>query len=306
MDTESRMKEISQSLKRDVKDLLGESANIVTGIFKQGWCTVQGIGDKWKAFAREVSGAVENLIKPAFLEGGTEAPSLSLDPEGQPIVTVMESTHEHLPVGKRMTLSEVDAQMQVLGESFWDSGESSRPVTVAIDYMMDGQNDRYWLPLQVGICPPLLEQMKDHVNSCLANAGEVAQLFEEAPAPLQAILHDQFGPQLHADLEKLSTRVIGLFRQHLNIAKLEQQFDAQASVMPEKKQAAFRQAMSAAVVELRRAANTGEETRPAAERVRLTPMAEQTEKPRQSVKVHLRQLTSGKAQPHKKRSGPER
>lgn len=297
------MKEISASLKRDVKDLLGESAHVVTSIFKQGWCTVRGIGDKWKAFAHDVSGAVENLMKPAFLEVGKEAPCPTLEPEEPPIVTVMESEDEHLPVGRRMTLSEADAQINELNEYYF--GDPDRPIKVVIDYMMDGQNDRYWLPLQVGTGVPLLEQMQSHVNACLtADGDDVARLFKDAPGPLQAVLHEQFGPQLHADLQKLSTRVIGLFRQHLNIAKLEQQFIVQASAMPELKQNAFRASMNRAIIDLRRATNTSTEIpRPLPS---IYPMTESQSNPRRSVRISLQQLKNDVSEPPKGRTSPER
>lgn len=91
MEHNSRMKEITGNLKQDVKDLLGESASLFTGFFKRGACTVRAVADKWKAFAHDISAAVDDLMKPPFAEGGPEAPMVSLDPEGEPIVTVMES-----------------------------------------------------------------------------------------------------------------------------------------------------------------------------------------------------------------------
>ena len=55
------MKEIAGNLRRDVKDLLGESANIVTGIFKDGLCTVRGAANRWRNFTRDISGAFVSL-----------------------------------------------------------------------------------------------------------------------------------------------------------------------------------------------------------------------------------------------------
>lgn len=85
MEHNSRMKEITGNLKQDVKDLLGESASLFTGFFKRGACTVRAVADKWKAFAHDISAAVDDLMKPPFAEGGPEAPMVSLDPEGEPI-----------------------------------------------------------------------------------------------------------------------------------------------------------------------------------------------------------------------------
>ena len=95
------MKEIAGNLRRDVKDLLGESANIVTGIFKDGLCTVRGAANRWRNFTRDISGAFVSLFKST-----NEALLPDLSPEQQPIVTVMESADEHLPVGARMTLDQ--------------------------------------------------------------------------------------------------------------------------------------------------------------------------------------------------------
>lgn len=73
MEHNSRMKEITGNLKQDVKDLLGESASLFTGFFKRGACTVRAVADKWKAFAHDISAAVDDLMKPPFAEGGPEA-----------------------------------------------------------------------------------------------------------------------------------------------------------------------------------------------------------------------------------------
>ena len=91
-----------------------------------------------------------------------------LSPEQQPIVTVMESKDENLPVGARMTLSEAETQIGALNQRYWDSDEPERPVRVAIDYMLDGEVDRYWLPLRTGPgCGSLLEQMP---SACLGGS----------------------------------------------------------------------------------------------------------------------------------------
>ena len=58
------MKEIAGNLKRDMKDLLGESASIVAGFFKQGLCTVRGMTNRWKNFTQDISDAVGALFQP--------------------------------------------------------------------------------------------------------------------------------------------------------------------------------------------------------------------------------------------------
>ena len=106
------MKEIAGNLRRDVKDLLGESANIVTGIFKDGLCTVRGAANRWRNFTRDISGAFVSLFKST-----NEALLPDLSPEQQPIVTVMESMDENLPIGARMTLSEAETRIGELNHS---------------------------------------------------------------------------------------------------------------------------------------------------------------------------------------------
>lgn len=277
------MKEIAGNLRRDVKDLLEESANIVTGLFKDGLCTVRGAATRWRNFTRDISGAFVSLFKST-----NEALLPDLSPEQQPIVTIMESMDENLPVGTRMTLSDAETQIGELNRSYWDSDEPERPVRVAIDYMLDGEVDRYWLPIRTGPgCGSMLEQMQYLVETTLDHPGDVAQLFEDAPAGLRELLHEQFGPQLHDDLEKLATRVIGFFQQHHTITKLEQQFQAQAAVMPEKEKEKFLEYTKTAITDLRKAANTSKTTAPVQEH---TTPARDSDRPRQSVKIKLHQI----------------
>ena len=235
IDTNNRMKEIAGNLRRDVKDLLGESANIVTGLFKDGLCTVRGAANRWRNFTRDISGAFVSLFKST-----NEALLPDLSPEQQPIVTVMESADEHLPVGARMTLSEAETRIGELNRDYWDSDEPERPVRVAIDYMLDGEVDRYWLPLRTGPgCRSLLEQMAYHVETNLKHPEEATRLFADAPAGLRELLHEQFGPQLHDDLEKLAGRGLTFFPQHHTITKLEQQFQTQERLCRRRKKKNF-------------------------------------------------------------------
>ncbi len=282
------MKEIAGNLRRDVKDLLGESANIVTGLFKDGLCTVRGAANRWRNFTRDISGAFVSLFKST-----NEALLPDLSPEQQPIVTVMESADEHLPVGARMTLSEAETRIGELNRDYWDSDEPERPVRVAIDYMLDGEVDRYWLPLRTGPgCRALLEQMAYHVETNLKHPEEATRLFADAPAGLRELLHEQFGPQLHDDLEKLAGRVLTFFQQHHTITKLEQQFQTQAAAMPQKEKEKFLEYAKAAVTDLRKAANTSKTIAPSQERAAPVSAApvRSGDRPRQSVKVKLHQI----------------
>ena len=85
MEANSRMREITGNLRRDMKDLLGESAHIVTGFFKRGVCTVRAVADKWRTFTQDISAAVDELMKPPFLEGGPDAPLSTMEEGAEPM-----------------------------------------------------------------------------------------------------------------------------------------------------------------------------------------------------------------------------
>lgn len=313
------MKEIAGNLKRDVKDLLDESANIVAGFFKQGLCTVRGMADRWKNFTQEVSGAMGTLFKP-FENALPPAPP----PEQEPMVTVMESEDPELPVGTRMTLYEAETRVEQLNHERWLSDAEAFPVKVAIDYTMEGEQDRYLLPLTMGAGRgSMLEQMEGFVTSCLSMPEVITLDFYTATKEMGPLLHEHFGPQLQADLEKLSTKVLGFFHQHCTISRLEQQFEAQALAMPEKEQEKFRTAAKEAVIDLRRVANTGqhqppaqhEQERPNQPEAGSTPTTaeprQEGKKPQRSVKVKLQQIKGGQskstpAAPQKRRTPSER
>ncbi len=307
MEQETRMKEIAGNLKRDVKDLLNESANIVAGFFKQGLCTVRGAATRWKNFTHGISESVGMLFQPVE---SALPPAPPLD--SQPMVTVMESNDPELPIGTRLTLYEAEMRIEELNHN-WDYDGPERAVTVAIDYIMEGEQDRYWLPLSTGPgCRPMLEQMEDYVTGCLSSPDDVTQGFYMAPEGLGALLHEHFGPQLQNDLEKLSTKVLHFFRQHSSISRMEQQFEVQTQAMPEKEREKFTRSMSETVVSLRRAANTGQVLPPAPEKMpeqttdqqaeqsassaqEKTPKKDGAQRPRRSVRIHIREIKAGQA-----------
>lgn len=208
-----------------------------------------------------------------------------------------------------------------------DSDGEPLPVKVAIDYTMEGEQDRYWLPLRMGAgCGSMLAQMSDYVTACLSSPDIITLDFYMAPKEMGTLLHEHFGPQLQTDLEKLSTKVLGFFHQHCTISRLEQQFEVQALAMPEKEQEKFRTSAKEAIVDLRRATNTGQQ-RPAAQHEQersnqpeaaaapttptVKPRQKTGEKAQRSVKVKLRQIKEGQSKnasttPIKKRTPSER
>jgi len=291
--TENRLKEIAGNLKKDVKELLSESARIVTGVFKQGHCTAKGAANGWKRFTNGISNLVRAINDPDLF-----APVVL--PGQEPLVTVKESACEDLPAGTRMTLSEAEQRIGDINESLWASDEPAKEVKVIIDYRMDNEQDRYCLPVVIGAGrQPMLAQMKEYVETSLQHPDMVCQDFYAAPPGLDKLLHEYFGPQFQEDLERLGNRVLVYFEQHCTISQLEQQFEKQAQAMPKKDQHRFRESAKRAVTALRRAANTGQEPsvpdREATEQAipkSPAPSPEKTNdrKPRQSVKVQLRQI----------------
>ncbi len=313
-----RMKEITGNLKQDVKDLLGESANLFTGFFKRGACTVRAVSDKWKDFARDISAAVDTLMKPPFAENGPEAPREELAPDAEPVVTVMESIEEHLPIGRQMTLSQANEEIRRLDMQYQEKEWTAQPVKIKIDYTRNGQTDRYWLPLQIGAGGGLLGQMKARLDSYRTDPEMVSRLFDTIPEEHRAAFEAGLTPFVNENVNELSTGLLHYFHRHCDIAALEQQFDAQASVLPEKEQPSFRTGAEKTVVGLRRAVNTGVPMeQPTVQREQtVVPVRPETqeqpsvgEKPRQSVRVRLweiKETGAGQPAPIKVRVRPHR
>ena len=302
IDTDSRMKEIAGNLKRDVKDLLGESANIVTGVFRRGACTVRVMADKWRAFAHDISGAVDTLMKPAFAEGGPEAPEPALDPAAEPVVTVTESMDGKPAVGAQMPLSQANALIGRLDREYRAADFSPAQVTVRIDYIKDGQTDRYWLPLEIGAGGGnLLEQMERRVENYRGDPEQVSRLFESVPEAHREELRGVFTPAIQSGLNDLSTGVLQHFRRHCDIADMEQQLQTQAAVLPEKEQTAFRESARETVAALRRTANGQPPEQPKPQRETQDPPTEPPAPPEPQ-----RDTQAGRAPEHPARPQPQR
>ena len=206
------MKEITGNLKRDVKDLLGESASLFTGFFKRGACTVRAVADKWKTFAHGISEAVDDLMKPPFAEGGPEAPAPLLNSKDEPIVTVVESADEHFPEKLQMPLSQAERRVLQIDELYRAHDREPQPVKVKIDYMKNGQTDRYFLPLQIGAGGSLLHQMKGHIDAYQASRENIDQLFRDAPDEYREALRSELTPFLHQSLDSLSGKLLPYFQ----------------------------------------------------------------------------------------------
>lgn len=120
MESNDRMSEIARDLKKDVKELLFESAAIVTGFFKRGLCTVRAAADKWKTFARNVSTAADELMKPPLIQE-MEVPATDLLPTDEPVVTVVESGDLNFPVGMKLSLSAANEYVRQMDALSYDA-----------------------------------------------------------------------------------------------------------------------------------------------------------------------------------------
>lgn len=307
------MKELTGNLQRDAKELLGESVGLVTGLFKRGVCTVRAVADKWKAFARDISGAVDALMKPPFAEGGPEAPApaLSLNTEAEPIVTITESMNGKLFAGQQMTLSEANELIGQLDQEYQEADIPSAKVKIKIDFTRNGQTDRYWLPLELGAGGNLLEQMKARLDYFHADPKRIERLFDDVSD--RAAFRAELMPFVNESINKLSTGLLHYFHRHCDIAALRQQFDAQASLLPEKQQQAFRETAERTIVSLRRAVNTGAPQsqpnveRPHREQAAAPSRQADRERTRSSVRTHIGQIKENQtrqAAPHKGRVRP--
>lgn len=304
IETESRMSEITGNLRRDVKDLLNESVNLVTGFFKRGVCTVRAVTDKWKAFARDISSAVDTLMEPPFVGNGPEAPTQELDPAAEPVVTVMESEDSRFPVGMKLPLSQANELVDNADMEQMEGGHLPMPVQVKIDYTKDGRTDRYWLPLEIGAGGDLLTQMKKHINRYLTHSEETAHLFQGVSEKYRDELHSAFAPMLEQSLWELSVDVLNYFRRHCDISTLEHTSALQAQALPEAQRENLLASTKLAVTTLRRAANTSQQPIAQHEHEQERPMfTQQAERPpqavpsrpRRSVKSRLRQLKGKQA-----------
>ena len=160
MESNDRMSEIARDLKKDVKELLFESAAVVTSFFKRGLCTVRAAADKWKTFARNVSTAADELMKPPLIQE-MEVPATDLLPTDEPVVTVVESGDLNFPVGMKLSLSAANEYVRQMDALSYDAKSTPHTVRIKIDYTQGETRDRYTFPLQIGSGRGgLLEQME--------------------------------------------------------------------------------------------------------------------------------------------------
>ncbi len=317
MEPNNRMSEITGNLKKDVKDLLSESANIVTGFFKRGLCTVRAVADKWKTFAQSISSAADELMKPPFIEG-PEAPAISLHPAAEPVVTVMESRDRGFPVGKRMTLSEANKYVRQMDTRRHEAKGTPHTVKIKIDYMLGDNCDRYWLPLEIGSGRGgLLEQMEQHLAYYRADPKRIIREldFSKVDAKYRDDIRASFLPFVQKSIDDLSNNLLPYFRSHCNITELKRTAEALIPAMGESRQAQYKEKLETQTAALRQKANSLELKQPPQQVQVRQDIPRQNARdtppqPRQSVRVRLEQIKAKQEaqakQPDRTRHAPSR
>lgn len=298
MEPKSRMDEITGNLKKDMKDLLAESANIVTGFFKRGLCTVRAVADKWKTFASSISGAVDTLVNAPLITTGPEALSYDLHPDSEPIVTVVESGNRAFPIGKQMTLSEANEYVSQMDKTRHRKNKTPYPVKVKIDYMWGVTSERYWLPLQIGSGRGgLLEQMEKYLTPYRSNPELLMRELDmsKSDAKFQQDFRTTFLPFLQKSVSDLLDNLLPYFRNHCEVTEVKNHFQSIISCASKGRQAEFTKSLDGNMAILRQMLNSRKEEQ-APQQARTEQESSQQalqETPpqaRQSVKVRLQQL----------------
>ena len=296
MESNNRMGEITGNLKKDMKDLLSESANIVTG-----FCTVRAVADKWKTFAQSVSSAADELMKPAFVRG-PEAPAIDFHPAAEPVVTVMESRDRNFPVGLQMPLSEANEYIRQMDTRRHEAQGAPHTVKVKIDYMRGDNCDRYWLHLEIGSGKGgLLEQMEQRLTYYRADPERIMREldFSKVDGKYREDFQASFLPFIQQSMEDLNSNLLPYFRNHCSITELKQTAEALIPGMGESRQAQFKAKLEEQIAALRQRVNCLE-LKQAPQRVQLIkqepsrqPPQDAPPKSRQPVKVRLEQIKAG-------------
>ena len=246
--------------------------------------------ESWQKVARQ----------PITLGGFTETERQSivvrLDPGAY---TVVESTDEHFPEKLQMPLSQAERRVLQISELYRAHNQEPQPVKVKIDYMKNGQTDRYFLPLQIGAGGSLLSQMREHISSYQANQEKISQLFHSVPDEYRKVLQKELTPFLHNSLDGLSKELLPYFQWHCGVGELGRQLEEQADMLPENERASFRSGVQEALDGLRQSINLGTIPEPPAlyrertaqqEADRTALLAKAPRQFRESAEVHLQQL----------------
>lgn len=297
MESNNRMGEITGNLKKDMKDLLSESANIVTGFFKRGFCTVRAVADKWRTFAQSVSSAADELMKPAFVQG-QEAPAINFHPAAEPVVTVMESRDRNFPVGRQMPLSKANEYIRQMDTRRHEAQGTPHTVKVKIDYMWGERCDRYWLPLEIGSGRGgLLQQMEQLLAYYRADPKRIMQEldFPKENGNYREDFRAFFLPFVQQSIDDLHNNLLPYFRDHCNITEMKRTAEALMPALGEIGQAQYKQKMEDKAAVLRQQVNSLEvklSARPVQSRPDAPQRAAQDRPPqsRPPVKVRLEQI----------------
>lgn len=295
------MKEISGNLKNDMKELLRESAGLISGFIQKGLCTVRAIKDRWPEYGKDPEAALPPVLR--------NKKAARLMESAGPTVTILEGSLGEHQKGEALPLLEANQMVRQLALQYQQSGEKPPALRVRIDYMAEGRADSYILPVKLEEKGDLLDHMQAWVDHYRTDPKLVMQLFDNAPARHQDRLKELLAPVFRDSLNDLSTKVVQHLRRHCEISSLEQHLLGQARAMPKRAQHDFVKSIRESIGALRREANT-QMLMGCDKPQRAAPVQNNVQKlPRQSVRVQLRQNQAKqavKASVHKVRPAPQR
>lgn len=258
MESNDRMSEIARDLKKDVKELLFESAAVVTSFFKRGLCTVRAAADKWKTFARNVSTAADELMKPPLIQE-MEVPATDLLPTDEPVVTVVESGDLNFPVGMKLSLSAANEYVRQMDALSYDAKSTPHTVRIKIDYTQGETRDRYTFPLQIGSGRGgLLEQMERNLTYYRADPERIMGGLDVSTIDKrsEAFFRSSILPLVQKSVEDLYNDLLPYFRRHCSIAELKKSAEALIPSMGESQQERFRKTIEEQIAVLRQKVNS--------------------------------------------------
>lgn len=238
---------------RDAKELLSEAKRLFRDFFHRGYMTLQTAGDRWKQYHQAVATAKDALWQPLFPAEQTPA----LTPESTPMVTVIRSELEQLPVGTRIPLAEANERIQAT--------DTAGKLAVQIDFYTTNGPDRYRTELDAGTgAESIQKQIAQRI--AVARQADMGSFFEAVSTPSRDNLQAHVSPSLSQSFEDISTRLVASLTEHCAISNLEQHLENQANLMPQATQWEFRETAQALIGRFRAMANSNTLTPPAMER----------------------------------------
>lgn len=119
-----------------------------------------------------------------------------------------------------MTLYEANQLVRRLDEQYRESGQSI-PVTLQIDFLANGQPDRYQIAPSLGSGEgSILSHMKQNVVRFLQNAQRTNEMFEDVPAQYRDTMQAQFTAFADRAAMHVSQKLIPYFETHCTLCAM--------------------------------------------------------------------------------------